>query len=194
MKERINNILREHINIVSSFFKKEKNNIEDTVYKISQKIKEGGKIIFMGNGGSASDSLHIATELIGKFYFERPPIASIALSSNPSILTEIGNDFSFDYVFSRQIEALAHPHDIIIGISTSGNSKNIIEGLKKAREIECLTIGFSGKTGGEMKNYSDICFCVPTEDTPRVQEVHIMLGHIICELLEKKLYGDENEL
>ena len=194
MKQRINNILQEHVNIVIDFFKKEKNNIEDTVYKISQKIKKGGKIIFMGNGGSASDSLHIATELIGKFYFERPPIASIALSSNPSILTEIGNDFSFDYIFSRQIEALAHSNDIVIGISTSGNSKNVIEGFKKAKESGCLTIGFSGKTGGEMRNYSDICFCVPTMDTPRIQEVHIMLGHIICELLEKKLYGDKNEL
>ncbi len=192
MRSRIKKIREKHIEVVDRFFEENYKKLENIVSKMEATIKEGGKILIAGNGGSTADALHMSAELIGRFYKEREPIPAIALPSNPSILTEIGNDYDFRYVFKRQIEGLGKKGDIFIAISTSGNSKNIIEGLKVAKEMGIYTIGLSGESGGKMRDHTDICLCVPSLDTPRIQEVHIMIIHILCEFLEERLYGDKN--
>ena len=156
-------------------------------YSIRDCISTGGKLILMGNGGSAADSQHIAAELIGRFKKERKAIPALALTVDSSSLTALGNDYGFESIFSRQVEALANPNDAVVGISTSGNSKNIIRALSLAREIGAKTIGLMGNDGGEMKNCVDIGIIVPSNDTARIQEVHITIGHIICEIIEQDL-------
>jgi len=150
-------------------------------------LSAGGKLLLMGNGGSAADSQHIAAELIGRFKKERKAIPALALTVDSSSLTALGNDYGFEFIFSRQIEALANPNDAVIGISTSGNSKNIIRALNLAREIGAKTIGLMGNNGGKMKDCVDIGIIVPSNDTARIQEVHITIGHIICEIIEQDL-------
>ena len=150
-------------------------------------LADGGKLMLMGNGGSAADSQHLAAELIGRFKKERKAIPALALTVDTSSLTALGNDYGFDTVFSRQVEALATSKDAIIGISTSGNSKNVIRALQQARKIGVKTIGFMGNDGGNMKNCVDIGIIVPSNDTARIQEVHITIGHIICEIIEQDL-------
>lgn len=149
-------------------------------------LKDGGKIIFMGNGGSAADAQHLAAELVGRFKSNRKALSSIALSTNTSIITAIGNDFGFDEIFTRQIEALAKSEDLVVGISTSGNSMNIIKAIKKAKEMNVRTVGFLGKDGGKLKTMVDFSLLIPSSDTPRIQEMHIFAGHIICEIVEKE--------
>ena len=153
-------------------------------------LANGGKLLLMGNGGSAADSQHIAAELIGRFKKERKAIPALALTVDSSSLTALGNDYGFDTVFSRQVEALATPNDAVIGISTSGNSRNVIQALNLAREIGAKTIGFMGNDGGNMKDCVDIGIIVPSEDTARIQEVHITIGHIICEIIEQDLINE----
>ena len=153
-------------------------------------LQNKGKIIFMGNGGSAADSQHLAAELIGRFKKNRSALPAIALSTNTSILTAIGNDFGFDLIFSRQIEALTNPNDLVIGISTSGNSKNLIIAIEKAKELGAKTVGFLGKDGGLLKNIVNISLTIEINDTPRVQEMHILAGHIICEIIENHFFPD----
>ncbi len=189
MKERIEEITNTHIEVVREFFEHHWRQIEEAVGKIKEAIEGGNKLLIAGNGGSTADALHMSTELIGKFYKERKPIPAIALPSNPSILTEIGNDYDFRYVFARQIEGLGKPGDVLLVISTSGNSENIIEALKVAEKMGMYRIGLSGETGGKMKGLTDMCICVPSSDTPRIQEVHIMIIHTICEFLEERLFG-----
>ncbi|MCB1158137.1 MAG: D-sedoheptulose 7-phosphate isomerase [Leptospiraceae bacterium] len=181
-----------------SIFTKQKA-IEDkeilqTLQDISQKAievyKQKGKILIAGNGGSAADSQHIAGELISRFYFDRPGLAAIALNTDSSTLTAIGNDYGYEHVFARQIEANGNSGDIFIGISTSGNSKNIIRALSIAREKGLVTIGFTGESGGAMLELCDFCLKVPSRDTPRIQECHILFGHIICACIEKELFGN----
>ncbi len=150
-------------------------------------LKSGGKIIFMGNGGSAADSEHLAAELVGRFKKNRKAYAAVSLSSNICIITAIGNDYGFDEVFSRQVEAIARENDLIVAISTSGESKNVIKAIDKAKAIGVKTVGFLGKSGGKLKNLVDISLIIPTEDTPRIQEMHILAGHIICEIVEEEL-------
>ena len=156
-------------------------------HSIRDCLSAGGKLLLMGNGGSAADSQHIAAELIGRFKKERKAIPALALTVDSSSLTALGNDYGFESIFSRQVEALANPNDAIIGISTSGNSKNIIRALNLAREIGAKTIGLMGNTGGSMKDCVDIGIIVPSNDTARIQEVHITIGHIICEIIEQDL-------
>ena len=155
--------------------------------------KRGNKVIWFGNGGSAADAQHLACELVSKFYLERKALASIALTTNTSELTAIANDYDFEQVFARQVEALVNPGDIVIGISTSGNSPNVIEGIKEAKRRGAITIAFTGASGGKLKGKENVDFLltVPSEDTPQIQESHIMIGHIICYLVEKELFGDE---
>lgn len=161
----------------------------DKISKICiQAYKNGNKLLFAGNGGSAADSQHIAGEFVSRFYFDRPGLSAIALTTDTSILTAIGNDYGYDQLFSRQIEAVGCKGDIFFGISTSGNSKNIIEGLKKAKENKLITVGFSGESGGDMQNLCDYCINIPSSDTPRIQESHILVGHIICYIVEKKMF------
>jgi len=163
--------------------------VSKAVEAIVSSYKNKGKLIVFGNGGSAADSQHIAGELVSKFYLERAALNAVALTVNTSILTAIGNDSSFDDVFSRQVEAIAQKNDVVLAISTSGNSKNVINGLKAAKKIGCTTIGMTGESGGKMKSMPDILINVPSGKTPRVQEAHIAIAHIICGLVEKELFA-----
>ena len=149
----------------------------------------GGKLLVMGNGGSAADAQHFVAEIVGRFKMERRGLPAVALSTDTSILTAIGNDYGFDKVFVRQIEALAVAGDLIVGISTSGNSPNVLQALELAREMGCRTVGLLGKDGGTIKNACDLALIVPTNDTPRVQEGHITIIHIVCDVLEKTMFA-----
>ena len=148
-------------------------------------LQNGGKILICGNGGSAADSQHIAAELTGRYKRERKGLSAIALTTDTSALTAIGNDYGYDFVFSRQFEALAKKGDLLWGISTSGNSTNILNAMRCAKEMECKILGFSGRDGGEMKKWCDLLLLSPSDDTPRIQEMHLLMAHIICDLIEK---------
>lgn len=152
-------------------------------------FSHGGKLFVMGNGGSAADAQHFAAEIVGRFKMERKALPAIALSTDTSIITAIGNDYGFEKIFSRQIEALAEPGDIALGISTSGNSPNVLQALKLAREKGCRTVGLLGKDGGVIRSACDIALVVASADTPRVQEGHITIIHILCDLLEKTMFA-----
>ncbi len=162
-----------------------------TILQISKNLKDviddGGTIYLFGNGGSAADAQHVAAELVGRFEKERKALAAEALTTNTSILTAIGNDYDFSEIFARQVIAKVKSNDLVVGISTSGNSINIIKGLKAAKEIGAKTIAFTGSEPRLLKKCSDICFCVPSENTARIQESHIMVWHIVCGLVEKNL-------
>ena len=153
-------------------------------------LRDGGKVLICGNGGSAADAQHIAGELLGKFYMIRRALPAIALNTNTSVITAIGNDTSFDEIFSRQVEALGTEKDVLIAISTSGNSRNVIKAIEKAKEKGMKVIGLTGRSGGMMRNICDVLINVPSQDTPRVQESHITIGHIICEIVEKELFAE----
>ena len=155
-------------------------------------LKKGGKIVFCGNGGSAADSQHLAAELVGRFLKEKRPLSSLALSTNTSILTALGNDYGFEYTFSKQVEALLKPEDVLVAISTSGNSKNVIEAVKKAKEIKVKTIGLLGKGGGKLKKIVDLPLVIESNNTARIQEMHILVGHILCKLIEEEYIGKSN--
>ena len=162
--------------------------IEKMAHTIADCLKRGGTLFFMGNGGSASDSQHLAAEFVGRYEKERRALRAIALTTDTSILTAVGNDYGFERIFERQIEALGKKGDVIFAISTSGNSKNILKGVHKAKEMNLFTIGFTGGTGGELKSLADLVFVVPSKKTSRIQESHIMVGHILCELVEAELF------
>lgn len=165
--------------------------IENAVHKMIASLQNGGKILWMGNGGSAADAQHLAAELVGRFKQERPALASIALTTNTSVLTCLSNDYDYSIVFSRQIEALCQPYDIVIGISTSGNSLNVIKGIRAAQKIGAYTIGFTGHDGGELSKIVDLNMAIPSNNTERIQEAHIFIGHCICELIEKFIFEDD---
>ena len=148
-------------------------------------LNQGGKILIFGNGGSAADAQHIAAELVGRYKVERKGLAAIALTTDTSALTSIGNDYGYARVFDRQGEALANKHDIVIGISTGGSSTNVISALALAKELDCKTIGLSGRGGGEMNELCDVNLVVPAQDTPRIQEMHIVIGHTLCHLIDQ---------
>ena len=147
-------------------------------------LNNGGKILIFGNGGSAADAQHIAAELVGRYKVERKGLPAIALTTDTSALTSIGNDYGYNHVFDRQVEALANTGDIVIGISTGGSSGNVISGLQTAKQLGCKLIGFSGRDGGEMNALCDVNLVVPADDTPRIQEMHIVIGHTICHLID----------
>lgn len=163
-------------------------NIDCAVNMIEISLRNGGKIHFCGNGGSAADAQHLAAELSGRFYFDRPPLNAEALHCNSSYLTAVANDYGYDIVFSRMLECSARKGDVVVGISTSGNSRNIIKAYEVAKQKGIHIISFTGAGGGKMKEYSDILINVPSTDTPRIQESHIMIGHIICELVESNMF------
>lgn len=162
--------------------------IEEAANLIIESLRNGGKIHFCGNGGSAADAQHLAAELSGRFYFDRPPLNAEALHCNTSYLTAVGNDYGYDFIFSRLIKGTGKKGDVLVGISTSGNSKNILMAYDACKEMGIKTISFTGETGGKMKEQSDLLLNVPSTDTPRIQESHIMIGHIICELVESALF------
>lgn len=155
---------------------------------------QGNKVMLFGNGGSAADSQHIAAEFVGRFAFNRPALPALALSVNTSCLTAIGNDYGFDQAFSRQIEALGRAGDMAIGISTSGNSPNVLRGLETAKKMGIHTVAFAGCTGGKMKGVADYCICAPSNETPRIQECHILIGHIISELTEATIFHEQSRV
>jgi D-sedoheptulose 7-phosphate isomerase len=157
-------------------------------------LDKGNKLLLFGNGGSAADAQHIAAEFVGRFGFDRPALPALALSVNTSCVTAIGNDYGFDLVFSRQIEALARPGDLAFGISTSGNSENVLQGLSVARKIGLTTVALAGCTGGKLKAAVDYCICVPATETPRIQECHILIGHIISELVEDTIFHEQSRI
>ncbi|MFV0591508.1 MAG: SIS domain-containing protein [Draconibacterium sp.] len=191
MHNRLTKYVEDSICILNEIRKSQ--NLQDLIESIIQLIliafKSNNKVLIAGNGGSAADAQHIASELVGRMKFSRPGLSAIALSSNPSNLTAIGNDFGFDNVFSRQLESIGHADDIFIGISTSGNSSNIIKALKIAQELGIKTVGITGADGGIMKVYCDLCICIPSKETPRIQEIYLLIAHFICETIEKELFS-----
>lgn len=156
-------------------------------------LDQGNKVLLFGNGGSAADAQHIAAEFVGRFAFDRPALPALALSVNTSCLTAIGNDYGFDLVFSRQIEALARQGDVAIGISTSGNSPNVVRAVSVAREMKVHTVALTGASGGELRNAVDHCICVPSNETPRIQECHILIGHIMADLVERTVFHEQRQ-
>lgn len=163
--------------------------IEKAVETVIGALKNNRKIILAGNGGSASQSIHIAAEFVGRFKIERKGLPAIALTADLAAITSIGNDYGFDAIFERQLEALGNEGDVFIALSTSGNSRNIIKAVEKAKELNVHTIGLLGKGGGKLKNTSKVNIIVNSDNTPRIQEAHLMILHIICELAEKEMFG-----
>ena len=193
LKELILAKISESIEVKNKILEDEK--LQTTILNVARAIieafKNDRKVLICGNGGSAADAQHIAAELSGKFYKDRAPLFAEALHVNTSYLTAVANDYSYDEVYSRLIKAKGREGDILIGISTSGNSKNIIKAIEEAKKIGMITVGMTGQTGGKMKDLCDFLINVPSNDTPRIQEAHITIGHIICEIVEKEMFPDE---
>ena len=162
--------------------------LEEASKLVAASLRQGGKIHFCGNGGSAADAQHLAAELSGRFYYDRPPLNAEALHCNTSYLTAVGNDYGYEWVFARLLRGTGHAGDVLVALSTSGNSKNILKAYEVCKEMGIRTISLTGETGGKMKESSDILLNVPSTDTPRIQESHIMLGHILCEWVEADLF------
>lgn len=163
--------------------------IEQVIEVVTNAFQNGKKVLFCGNGGSAADAQHLAAEFSGRFYKDRKALPSEALHCNSSYLTAVANDYSYDVIYSRLVEGICEEGDVLIGLSTSGNSKNILNAFEAAKAKKVITIGFTGASGGKMKDAGDYLLNVPSSDTPRIQESHIMVGHIICELVEAKIFG-----
>ncbi len=166
----------------------EADKIKKAAEAIANALKNGNKVVLFGNGGSAADAQHIACEFVGKFMKERRGLPAMSLTTNTSCLTAIANDYSYDLVFARQVEALVKQGDVVIGISTSGRSKSVIKGIERAKELGAFTVGLTGKSGGELASVVDLCIKVPSDSTPRIQEAHITIGHIISEIVEDELF------
>ena len=189
--EKIKNIVQASIDVKSSVLKNEQlmQTVRDCINVLVNAFKSGNKVMFCGNGGSAADAQHLAAEFSGRFYTDRDALPAEALHCNTSYLTAVANDYSYDVIYSRLVKGTGNKGDVLVGLSTSGNSKNIINAFDVAREKGIITIGFTGESGGKMKTISDYLINVPSNDTPRIQESHIMLGHIICQLVEEEYFG-----
>jgi D-sedoheptulose 7-phosphate isomerase len=190
---KIKNIIKNSISVKQQVL--ENDSIISIIQEVTDKIvacfQGDGKVLFCGNGGSAADAQHLAAEFAGKFYFDREPLNSEALHVNTSYLTAVGNDYSYQEVYARIVKAKGRTGDVLVGISTSGNSGNVVKALAQAKKQGMITIGFTGETGGEMKELCDYLIPIPSTDTPRIQECHILVGHIICELVEETLFEKE---
>lgn len=187
MKQTIKDEFSSHLETITKVIETMEDSLVQASLLAVETLKNGNKILLCGNGGSAADAQHIAAELTGRYKTERRGLPGIALTTDTSALTAIGNDYGYDRVFDRQVEALANKGDLIIGISTSGNSKNIVSALKLGRELGCKTLGFSGRDGGAMNEVCDINLVVPSNNTPRIQEMHILFGHTICQIIDNEL-------
>jgi D-sedoheptulose 7-phosphate isomerase len=189
--EKIREIIQASIDTKQQLLKTDEliTKMQTAVDVIVTAFKNGNAVYFCGNGGSAADAQHLAAEFSGRFYTDRKALPAEALHCNTSYLTAVANDYSFDLIYSRLIDGIGKEGDILIGLSTSGNSTNIINAFEKAKEKKMITIGLTGITGGRMKEYSDLLINIPSADTPRIQESHIMTGHIICQLVEEKIFG-----
>ena len=191
MQTKINSIINASIQVKQDIIEKGELavTLEKVIAIITQAFQNGKSVYFAGNGGSAADAQHLAAEFSGRFYKDRKALPSEALHCNTSYLTAVANDYSYDVIYSRLLEGLAKPGDVLVGLSTSGNSGNIVKAFEKSKELKVVTIGFTGEDGGKMIELSDYLINVPSNDTPRIQESHILLGHIICELVEKNIFG-----
>ena len=191
MSQKIKDIISASISVKQQLLEDEKiiSTLTDCVTVIVDAFTKGNKVLFCGNGGSAADAQHLAAEFSGRFYIDRDALPAEALHCNTSYLTAVGNDYSYDVIYSRIIKGIGNKGDVLIGLSTSGNSANVVKAFEMAKQKEMITIGFTGFTGGAMKEISDYLLNVPSTDTPRIQESHILLGHIICELVEARLFG-----
>lgn len=191
MSEKIKAIIASSIHTKQQLLENDEiiNRLELCANMVTEAFKSGKKVLFCGNGGSAADAQHLAAEFSGRFYSDRDALPAEALHCNTSYLTAVANDYSYDVVYARMIHGIGNAGDVLIGLSTSGNSKNIVEAFKTAKLKGMITVGLTGDSGGMMKNMSDYLFNVPSSDTPRIQESHIMLGHIICQLVEEKYFG-----
>jgi D-sedoheptulose 7-phosphate isomerase len=166
--------------------------LSKVAHSLIHALRQGNKIILFGNGGSANDAQHIATEMVGRLTFERPAIPALSLAENLSSVTAISNDYGFEQVFSRQIEAFARPGDVAIAISTSGNSRNVLHGVATANKADLYTVGLTGRSGGKLRSVVKDCLCVPSDETPRIQECHTLIGHILSQIVEQELFGQKN--
>ncbi len=182
-------IFEESLSVKEAFMKSSLPQLAQVVDMIVTCYRQGGKILIFGNGGSSSDACHIAGELVSRFYKDRKGLPAIALGTNMATLTSISNDYSYEEIFAREVEAHGRPGDIAIGISTSGNSKNVLKGMEKAHSLGLKTIALTGGTGGKLKEMADLAIVVPSKMTPRIQETHITLGHAFCELVEEELFA-----
>ncbi len=176
--------------VQSKFFEENRTEIVKVADLIAERLRDGGKILFFGNGGSAADAQHMAAEFVGRFIPDRPALPALSLATDTSVLTALGNDYGYDRVFARQIEALGNDGDTAVAISTSGNSPNVMEGIDAARARGLYTLGFTGESGGKMSGRVDALFRVPSRITPRIQEAHILLGHVLCELVDRSLFPE----
>lgn len=188
---KIKKILQESSGVVQTIIRRECKKLGKITEEIIAVLNNSGKVILFGNGGSAADAQHIAAELVGRFKKDRPALAAIALTTNTSIVTALANDYGYDCVFKRQLEALGKKQDLAFAISTSGRAKNVIEGIKQAKKMKMRTIAFTGGDGGALAKICDIAFIVPSFNTPHIQEAHIACGHAICALVEEEIFGSE---
>ncbi len=191
MRDKIKEIIRSAISVKTQILNDVEllSSIEQAVPVIVSALKSGHRLYFCGNGGSAADAQHLAAELSGRFYLDREALPAEALHGNSSYITAVANDYSYDVIYARLVQGIANEGDILLGLSTSGNSVNIVKAFEAAKEKSVITMGFTGSTGGNLKDVSDHLFRVPHTDTPRIQEAHIMIGHIICELVEAQCFG-----
>lgn len=188
MEDHIIKIFKESIRVKEAFVNENLSKLVNVVEAVTSALKAGSKILIFGNGGSAADAQHIAAEFVNRFVIERPPLPAIALTTDTSVITSIGNDYDFSEIFSKQIRAIGQPGDIAWGISTSGNSANVLKGLEVAKKMGLVTIAFTGKDGGNIAKIADLSINVSSSVTARIQEVHITAGHAICELVDIKLF------
>ncbi|HEX7846234.1 MAG TPA: D-sedoheptulose 7-phosphate isomerase [Chitinophagaceae bacterium] len=195
MSEKIKSIIKASIDTKQQVLQDEAivATIEKAVTTIASAFSKGNSVYFCGNGGSAADAQHLAAEFSGRFYTDRKALPAEALHCNTSYLTAVANDYSFDLIYARMIDGIGKEGDIIVGLSTSGNSTNIVKAFEKASEKKMITIGLTGQTGGKMKESSDLLINIPSTDTPRIQESHIMVGHIICQLVEERLFPSTSQ-
>ncbi len=191
MRERIKDILLESIQVKEEILRSQIGSIVEIAELMIDCLKKDGKVIVFGNGGSASDSQHIAAELVGRFKKDRSALAGIALTTNTSVLTSLANDYGYDVVFSRQVEALGKKNDVVLGISTSGKARNVALGIKQAKKMGIKTVALSGGDGGEIVKLADVSLIVPSKVTARIQEAHITIAHIICEMIEQELCQEQ---
>ncbi|MEO6705369.1 MAG: D-sedoheptulose 7-phosphate isomerase [Ginsengibacter sp.] len=193
--DKIKNIIQSSIDVKTKILNDDKllQTVNDCVNALVSAFEKGNKVLFCGNGGSASDAQHLAAELTGRFYTDRDALPAEALHCNTSYITAVANDYSYDVIYSRLLKGIGNAGDVLVGLSTSGNSKNIVNAFEVAREKQMITIAFTGSTGGKLKKLSDHLINIPSDDTPRIQESHITIGHIICQLVEEIYFKDTND-
>lgn len=193
--DKIKNIIQASVDVKTKILNDDKllQTVNDCVNVIVSAFEKGNKVLFCGNGGSASDAQHLAAEFSGRFYTDRDALPAEALHCNTSYITAVANDYSYDVIYSRLVKGIGNEGDVLVGLSTSGNSKNIVKAFEVAKEKGMITIAFTGSTGGKLKDLSDFLINVPSDDTPRIQESHIMLGHIICEFVEKIYFAETHD-